>query len=43
MKSKIKIIQADEETHAKAKDKAHKRGMTIKGYIKYLVEKDVIE
>lgn len=39
---KMKIVQIDDDVHKKVKDKAHKRGMTIKGYIKYLVEKDAI-
>ena len=40
MKEKIKIIQVDEETHYLIKLKAIGLGITIKEYIKQLVERD---
>ena len=36
----MKIIQVYEDTHKAAKEMAMKRGMTLKGYIKKLVEDD---
>lgn len=35
-----KMIKVDDEVHEKAKKKAEDNGMTLKGYIKYLVGKD---
>ncbi len=32
------MIQVDEETHQKAKEQAVKKGMTLRGYIKWLIE-----
>ena len=37
---KFKLIQVYEDTHKKAKQLAKARGMTLRGYIRYLVEKD---
>lgn len=35
-----KMIKVDLQTHEMAKAKAKERGMTLKGYIKHLVNKD---
>ena len=37
-----KMIKVDEDVHQSCKEKAKTRGMTLKGYIKFLVEKDKI-
>jgi len=37
---KLKMLQVDEDTHEKAKLQALKKKMSIKAYIKMLVEKD---
>lgn len=37
---KQNLVFVDNETHIKAKEKAKTKGMTLKGYIKYLVNKD---
>lgn len=39
-KTKSKMICVDDVTHKLAKVQADKAGMTLKGYIKYLVNKD---
>lgn len=39
-KRKQNLVYVDEETHIMLKDKSDKRGMTLKGYVKYLVNKD---
>ncbi len=36
----MKMIQVDDETHEEAKEKAKKKGMLLKAYIKMLVGKD---
>ncbi len=38
---KAKMIKVYPETHVKAKEEAEKKGMTLQGYIRYLVNKDV--
>ncbi len=38
---KHKMIKVDAETHEKAKHEATEKGMTLQGYIKYLVTKDI--
>ena len=40
MKEKLKMLQVEEKTHDKAKLKAVKNKMSIKAYIKMLVDKD---
>ena len=35
-----KMLEVEENTHLKAKAQAKQRGMTIKGYMEYLVNKD---
>ncbi len=40
---KHKMIKVDAETHEKAKRIATEKGMTLQGYIRYLVTKDVKE
>ena len=37
---KHKMIKVDAVTHAKAKAKAIKEGMTLEGYIRKIVDKD---
>ena len=37
--AKIKHFEADEETHKKAKEDALKLGITLKSYIKMLINK----
>ncbi len=37
---KYKMIQVEEKTHTKAKRMAKKRGMTLRGYIKMLIEEE---
>ncbi len=39
-KMKLKMIQVEENTHNEAKKKALSRGISLKEYIKQLVEKD---
>ena len=39
-KEKLKMIQVDESTHKLAKEKALKKELSLKVYIKHLVEKD---
>jgi len=36
----MKMIQVDAEVHKEAKKNAKEKGMTLKGYIKYLIKKD---
>ena len=36
----MKMIQVEEEVHELAKKKAKEKGMTLKGYIKMLINKD---
>ncbi len=38
--SKLKMLQVDEETHNLAKVKAAKKGLSIKAYLKMIIEKD---
>ena len=38
-----KMIKVYSETHEKAKKKADEMGMTLQGYIRYLVDKDTKE
>lgn len=38
-----KMIKVKPETHALAKKQAEERGMTLQGYIMYLVNKDTKE
>ncbi len=38
-----KMIKVEEETHKRAKAEADKKGMTLQGYIRYLVNKDTKE
>ncbi len=40
---KHKMIRVFAATHEKAKRKADERGMTLQGYIRYLVNKDTKE
>lgn len=35
-----KMIRVERRTHTKAKEAAERRGMTLQGYIRYLVDKD---
>lgn len=37
---KLKMLQVTEETHIKAKKQALAKGMSLKAYIKMLVDKD---
>ena len=38
--NKTKMIKVDDKVHEEAKRKAEEKGMTLKGYIKHLVNKD---
>ena len=39
-KPKIKLLEVDEKSHAIAKAKAKELGMTLKGYIRNLIQRD---
>lgn len=36
----MKMIEVEDDTHKEAKEKAKKKGMFLKAYIKMLVKKD---
>jgi hypothetical protein len=36
----MKVIFVDDKIHQEAKEKAKAKGMTLKGYIKFLVDND---
>ena len=40
MKTKLKMLQVEQDVHEMAKLKALKKGMSIKEYIRFLVERD---